>query len=194
MKSSASEYLKLGASLASSSFLQRIAIRVTMNSKDKDEPTYRLDDMSKQQKSTGNIATHLAFGVFGFVIYATFSVIVSAVQDALQGTLIPSPVVIIIIFSIVVLCALILPYVVEKIPQLVLMSAEVVFMILGIVLYVVVDRVFVRLTGVFLASLGQTLAEVGNLSKSALYGDDAMAWFSFGTGLGYLIGPLYFTG
>ena len=161
-----------------------------------DKRSYRLGDLSKGYK-TETFSTRLAFAVFGFVIYTTYSVLVSAAQDALSGTFIPTSVIIIIIYVLFLSVALFLPYVVEKIPQSVHMFVVVLSMIAGMVLFAVasiVDLVFVRLAGVFVAALGQSLAEVGNVSLSALYGDEAMAWFSLGTGLGTFVGPLYFTG
>ena len=161
-----------------------------------DERSYRLGDLSKGGK-TENFSTLLAFAVFGFVLYTTYSVILSAAQDALSGTFIPTSVIIIIIYVLFLSCALFLPYVAERIPQSALMFVAVITMIAGMLLFAaasIVDLVFVRLAGVFVASLGEALAEVGNVSFSALYGDEVMAWFSFGTGLGVFFGPLYFTG
>lgn len=157
------------------------------------EGPYRLQDMSKERNKE-TFLTHLAFGVFGFVIYATYSVLVSAAQDALRGTLIPTSVIIAILYVIFTLTALFLPYFADKIPQVLSMSAVVLSIITGLVMYAVVDLVLVRLAGAFIAAIGQSLAEVGNVSLSALYNNEAMAWFSLGTGLGLFIGPLYFTG
>ena len=161
-----------------------------------DKRSYRLGDLSKGYK-TETFSTRLAFAAFGFVIYTTYFVLLSAAQDALSGTFIPTSVIIIIMSVLYLWVALFLPYVVEKIPQSVHMFIVVLLMIVGMVLFAtayIVDLLFVRLAGVLVATLGQALAEVGNVSFSALYGDEAMAWFSFGTGLGTFAGPLYFTG
>ena len=90
--------------------------------------------------------------------------------------------------------ALILPQFIQHVPHSVLVLLILVSMVCGQILYVAVDNVVIRLLGVFLASVGGTVAEVGNVSLTALYSDKAMSWFSFGTGLGFFIGPLYFAG
>lgn len=154
---------------------------------------FKLDDMS-QDGDTETWITRLAFGVFGFVIYVLYSVILASAEDALKETVIPTSVVFVVIFFCMVLITSILPHFIHKIPQTVLLALVLVSMVGGQILYVAVDRVVIRLVGVFVASIGQTCAEVGNVSLSALYSDKAMTWFSCGTGLGFLIGPLYFAG
>ena len=158
-----------------------------------EEATFQLDDMSQESKTETRL-THVAFAVFGFVIYVLFSVNLSTAQDALQGTFIPSSAVTVLMYFCTLLAALTLPQFIHRVPQSVLLLFVLVSMGCGQILYVVADHVAIRLVGVFLASIGQAVAEVGNVSLSALYSEKAMSWFAFGTGLGFFTGPLYFAG
>ena len=164
-----------------------------MAANSQDEAAFQLDDMSRERKTETRL-TYVAFAVFGFVIYVLFSVILSAAQDALQETFIPTSVVTLLIYFCMLLVALTLPQFIHRVPQSLLLLFVLVSMECGQILYVVADRVVIRLVGVFLASIGQAVAEVGNVSLSALYSDKAISWFAFGTGLGFFTGPLYFAG
>ena len=134
------------------------------------------------------------FGVFGFILQIFFSIGISASQDILEETLVPTPVVLIsasIPFSLI---TSILPYFVLKLAQAVLLVPIVFLSITGVLLYALVEHVVVRVTGVIVVSTGVAIGEVTFVAMTALYSDSAMSSYAAGTGIGFVIGPLYYAG
>ena len=136
----------------------------------------------------------LVFGIFGFILQIFFSIGISAFQDILEATLVPTPVLLISASLPVFLISSILPYFVLKLAQKVLLVPIVFLSITGVLLYALVDHVLLRVTGVIVASTGIAIGEVTFVSMTALYGDVSMSSYATGTGIGFIAGPLYYTG
>lgn len=157
-----------------------------------DHATKRNETLSS---SEGEQSIHtFIFCVFGFILQIFFSIGISASQDILEETLVPTPVVLIsasLPFSFI---TSILPYFVLKLAQKVLLVPIVFLSILGVLLYALVEHVVLRVTGVIIVSTGVAIGEVTFVAMTALYSDAAMSSYATGTGIGFVIGPLYYAG
>lgn len=136
----------------------------------------------------------LVFGIFGFILQIFFSIGISASQDILEATLVPTPVLLISASLPFFFITSILPYFVLKLAQKVLLVPIVFLSIAGVLLYGLVEHVVLRVTGVIVVSTGVAIGEVTFVSMTALYSDIAMSSYATGTGIGFIAGPLYYTG
>lgn len=136
----------------------------------------------------------LAFGVFGFILQIFFSIGISASQDILEETLLPTPVLLISASLPFFVITSVLPCFVLKLSHKALLVPVVGLGITGVLLYALVEAVFLRVTGVIVVSTGVAIGEVTFVSMTALYSDTAMSSYSAGTGVGFIAGPLYYTG
>ena len=134
------------------------------------------------------------FGVFGFILQIFFSIGISASQDILEETLVPTPVVLISASLPFFFITSILPYFVLKLAQEVLLVPISLLSITGVLLYALVEHVVLRVTGVIIVSTGVAIGEVTFVAMTALYSDAAMSSYATGTGIGFIIGPLYYAG
>ncbi|PFX24568.1 Protein BTN1 [Stylophora pistillata] len=135
-----------------------------------------------------------AFGVFGFILQIFFSIGISASQDILEETLVPTPFLLISASLPFFVITSILPCLVLKLPHKALLVPVVGLGITGVLLYALVEAVILRVTGVIVVSTGVAIGEVTFVSMTALYSDTAMSSYSAGTGVGFIAGPLYYTG
>lgn len=136
----------------------------------------------------------LVFGIFGFILQIFFSIGLSASQDILEATLVPTPVLLIAASLPFFLITSILPHFVLKVAQEILLVPIVFLSIVGVLLYALVEHVVLRVTGVIVVSTGVAIGEVTFVSMTALYSDIAMSSYATGTGIGFIVGPLYYTG
>lgn len=134
------------------------------------------------------------FGAFGFILQVFFSIGISACQDILEETLVPTPVLLISASLPYFLTTSILPYFVLKLPPYILLTPAVLLNIVGVLMYALVEHVLARIIGVVVVSTGVAIGEVTFVSLSALYTDSAMSAYAAGTGIGFIVGPLYYTG
>lgn len=134
-----------------------------------------------------------AFGVFGFILQIFFSIGISASQDILEETLVPTPVLLISASLPFFVITSILPCFVLKLSHKALLVPVVGLGITGVLLYALVEAVILRVTGVIVVSTGVAIGEVTFVSMTALYSDTAMSSYSAGTGVGFIAGPLYYT-
>ena len=136
----------------------------------------------------------LSFGVFGFVLQIFFSTGIAASQDILEETLVPTPVLLISASLPFFIITSILPHFVQRLSQRLLLMPIVALSIVGILLYALVEGVALRVVGVVVVSSGVATGEVTFVFLTALFKDSAMSAYSAGTGLGFVIGPLYYAG
>ena len=165
-------------------------------------PNSPLDAIAHESENNQTLASspverslHLfVFGAFGFILQIFFSVGISACQDILEATLVPTPVLLISASFPFLLITSILPYFVLKLPPNILLTPVVCLSIVGVLMYALVEHVLVRIIGVVVVSTGVAIGEVTFVSLSALYTDSAMSAYAAGTGIGFIMGPLYYTG
>lgn len=138
--------------------------------------------------------TILAFFMFGFLLYATYSLIISGAQDILQGTLVPTSAVLIANIGPYFAVTLIAPYFIQRVPYFARVLTVFVLEASGLVMVVVGKQVSVKLVGVGLSSVGFGLGELSFIALTSFYHEAAVRAFSAGTGAGIALAPLYYTG
>ena len=135
-----------------------------------------------------------AFYAFGALIYTVYSVIISGAQDILAGTFIPTAAVLVTNVGPYFLVTMIAPYFIHKVPYVVRIVAIYVFFTAGLFIIVYAKEVYLKLVGICTTSLGAGIGEVSFFTLTAYYEKVTVAAYSAGTGSGFILGPLYYTG
>ena len=141
-----------------------------------------------------NTRTILAFGTLGFFSTYFFFVIVSATQDILEATVIPSSLVLLAASGPAFLVSVVYPYFLQGIPLSVASCVIFALSVTGMLITSLVREPRFKLVGVCLASFGYGGIESVFFSLSAFYGSTTVNSFAFGSGMGNLAGPLSYTG
>jgi len=135
-----------------------------------------------------------AFYAFGALIYTVYSVIISGAQDILAGTFIPTAAVLVTNVGPYFLVTMIAPYFIHKVPYVVRIVAIYAFFTAGLFIIVYAKEVYLKLVGICTTSLGAGIGEVSFFTLTAYYEKVTVAAYSAGTGSGFILGPLYYTG
>lgn len=138
--------------------------------------------------------TILAFYIFGFLIYAIYSLIISGAQDILAGTFVPTSAVLVANVGPYFVITVVAPYFIQKIAYFPRLLAICFLEATGLIMVATANRVGVRLFGVSLSSFGFGLGELSFIAMTSFYHDTAVSAFSAGTGTGISLAPLYYTG
>lgn len=138
--------------------------------------------------------TILAFYIFGFLIYAIYSLIISGAQDILAGTFVPTSAVLVANVGPYFIITVVAPYFIQKIPYFPRILAIFFLEAIGLIMVASAKRVVVRLLGISLSSFGFGLGELSFIAMTSFYHDTAVTAFSAGTGTGISLAPLYYTG
>ena len=149
-------------------------------------------DHKDQQKESFH--TVIAFFVFGTLIYATYSLIIAAAQDILAGTFIQTSMVLIADIGPYFFVTLIAPYFIQKISYFTRISTVFMSGIIGFLMLAFTEQVYWKLIGVGITSFGYGVGEVTFLALTSFYHQTTLCAYSAGTGTGFLIAPLYYTG
>ena len=136
----------------------------------------------------------ICFGGIAMLLHSFFTVVLSASQDILAGTYIPTTTILASHVATMVIVTSFLPWCMQKIPYfwrtLIVFAA----MASGTVVLITVESVYVKIIGVSLNALAHGLGEISFLALSAFYGKFSITSFAAGSGAGILLGPIYFTG
>lgn len=138
--------------------------------------------------------TILAFFIFGFLIYAIYSLIISGAQDILAGTFVPTSAVLVANVGPYFIITVVAPYFIQKVAYFPRILAIFFLEATGLILVVAAERVAVRLLGISLSSFGFGLGELSFIAMTSFYHDTTVSAFSAGTGTGISLAPLYYTG
>ena len=138
--------------------------------------------------------TMMAFFVFGALIYAAFSLIIAAAQDILAGTFFQSSMVLATFMLPYFLVSLLAPYFMQKIPYFARITTFGLACISGNIILAFAKQVHWKLVGVGVTAFGLAIGEATVLALTSFYHEATSSAFSAGTGSGYLIAPLYYTG
>lgn len=136
----------------------------------------------------------LAFYSFGALIYTVYSVIISGAQDILAGTFIPTAAVLVTNVGPYFLVTMIAPYFIHKVPYVVRIVSIYALFTAGLFIIVYAKEVYLKLVGICTTSLGAGIGEVSFFTLTAYYEKVTVAAYSAGTGSGFILGPLYYTG
>ena len=147
-----------------------------------------------QQQQRERFRTVTAFFIFGTLIYATYSLVISGAQDILAGTLIQTSMVLVADIGPYFFVTLIAPYFMQKIPYFVRITTVFLSGIGGFLMLAFAEQVHWKLIGVGIASFGYGVGEVTFLALTSFYHEVTLSAYSAGTGAGFVIAPLYYTG
>lgn len=138
--------------------------------------------------------TVTAFFIFGTLIYSTYSLVIAGTQDILAGTSIPTSISLSAMVAPGFLVTLIAPYFMHNIPYVARIMTFCCTGIGGFLMLVFAKQVHWKLIGVGIVSFGSNFSEITVLALSSYYLEATSTAFSAGTGAGFVIAPLYYTG
>lgn len=138
--------------------------------------------------------TILAFGAIGFLVDMFFYVNLSAGQDILQGTAIPTSYVLLSATGPACLSSIFYPYVFQKIPVPVASCAILALSVGGMLTISIMLEPRMKLLGVCLVSFGYGTLDSVFYPLSALYGKATVDSFPIGNGLATFLAPLSYLG
>lgn len=136
----------------------------------------------------------MAFFGLGILLNIIFSLVMVAAQDILAETYIPTSVVLIANVGPFFLVSLIVPYFMQRIPYVARAFLIFFLFVTGVIVLALARQVQWKLIGVGMVAVGAGLGEPTILSLTSFHGELTLAAFSAGTGVGFAIAPLYYTG
>lgn len=146
------------------------------------------------QEERERLRTVTAFFIFGTLIYATYSLVIAGAQDILAGTFIQTSMVLVADIGPYFLVTLIAPYFMQKIPYFARITTVFLSGIGGFLMLSFSKQVYWKLIGVGIASFGYGVGEVTFLALTSFYHEVTVTAYSAGTGAGFVLAPLYYTG
>ena len=148
----------------------------------------------RRQLERERMRTVMAFFIFGTIIYSASSLFISAAQDILAGTFIQTSLVLITFALPQFLVSLIAPYFMQRISYFIRIATHGLALISGILILALVKHVHWKLLGVGIAAFGLAIGEASIIAFTSNYNEETLGAYSGGTGFGYVIAPLYYTG
>ena len=152
------------------------------------------DGIKLNSQEGQRLRTVTAFFIFGTLIYVTYSLVIAGAQDFLAGTSIPTSVSLITLVAPGFLVTLIAPCFMHKILFVVRITMFSGTGIGGFFMLVFAKQVHWKLIGVGIVSFGSNFSAIAVLALSSFYHEATSTAFSAGTGAGFMIAPLYYTG
>ena len=143
---------------------------------------------------TEKVITTVAFFAFGFILYTVYSLLIAAAEDILKGSDIPTSAVISCIIGPYVLITFVCPYFVQKIAYLPRVIVVFILYEVGLFSLIYVERVEAKLLAVCLVSMAFGVGEMSCIAMTSFYHQVVVGVFSAGTGAGFIVAPLYYTG
>lgn len=134
-----------------------------------------------------------AFALFGLFFISTTYVILSGTQDILSGTHKPSTIVLLASVIPILIVDIVAPYFISRIPNILLISITCITISVGLIIvaYAVVDW---KIAGAGLSTFGIAVGSITVVSLTSFYEPSVVSAYSTGTGVGFLAGPVYYTG
>ena len=146
------------------------------------------------RKTSEKFLNIIAFGVFSFVGYTLYNATMSAAEDILAGTILPTSIVYFCGIGPYFLGTLLLPIFIDKISPLLGVSVTFFLEASGIILVAFLQIREAKLIGICLISAARSFTDVGFLSLTALYEEVTARAFTAGAGIGVAFGAIYYTG
>ena len=141
-----------------------------------------------------NFKNIIAFYAFGALIYTVYSIIIAGAQDILAGTFIPTAAVLVSNVGPYFLVTMVAPYFINRIPYSIRIFFIYMTFTIGLFTIVYAKEVYMKLVGICMTSLGAGTGEVSFFTLTAYYEQVTVSAYSAGTGTGFILGPLYYTG
>lgn len=140
------------------------------------------------------VRTVVSFFGVALVLHALFGVIMASTQDLLGGTNIPTTAVLLSHVGSMCLVMCIVPWFMQKLSYFIRVIAIFTFMAAGFLIIAFVENAYARLVGVAFNAVAHSFGEATFLALGAFYGEISVTSFSAGSGVGILVGPLYYLG
>ena len=137
---------------------------------------------------------NISFFAFGLILYTMWSIVISAAEDTLSASVLPTTVVLIAQSLPYAVLTTICPYFIQKFSYWSKTIAASVLFIVGILMLSVGQQLAPKLTGIVFMSLANGLGEITFIPLTALYNEQAVSAYFTGTGVGFFLGPFYYTG
>ncbi|XP_031574108.1 protein BTN1-like [Actinia tenebrosa] len=160
---------------------------LTMKEMNTKKLTTKSDSERTQQ---GNVFP--AFALFGCFFTSLTSVILAGTQDTLAGTYKPSTTVLLAGVVPLLIVDVIAPYFVNRIPNLVLVFTASISVSVGLIILAYADVEW-KIAAVALLAFGVAVGTITIVSLTSYFEPSAVSAYSSGTGVGFLLGPLYYT-
>ena len=135
-----------------------------------------------------------AFCVYGFIAGGVGLVYLTAAQDLLSGTSMPSSVLLMSSESPYLLTSALLPYFAERLPQLVVNMAIFLIYTTSLLLMALPTQIELKVLGAACTGMGYAIGSVLFTGQTARYSDVTVRAYSAGSGIGFILSNLYYTG
>jgi len=143
-----------------------------------------------EEKTSTKISFFLA-GTFPCILFVA---VIAGAQDILTETHIPTSTILMSDVLPFFLVSLFFPYIARKIPYIARVTTVVLLYVIAFSLLGFAGLVNLKVLGVIIASLGTGILSVSLLGLSTYFQPEVLSWFSTATGMGNLIGLIYYTG
>jgi len=138
--------------------------------------------------------TILAFGVIGFLVDFFFCISLSAAQDILEATRIPTTVVLLAASGPACLTTAVYPYFFQRISVSVSCCIIFILSVTGMLITSLAGDPIIKITGVCLVSFGFGGTETVFYPLTSFYGGSTINSYALGSGFSFLAAPLSYIG
>ena len=135
-----------------------------------------------------------AFGVIGFVVDFFFTIAVSASQDILEATKIPTSLVLLAAAAPACLATVIYPYVFQRVSVSVACGMSFILSVTGMLFMSLLDEPRLKLIALCLVSFGYGSTEAVFYPLTSLYGASTINSYALGSGCSFIVAPLTYIG
>ena len=134
--------------------------------------------------------TILAFGVIGFLIDFFYAINISAAQDILEATKIPTSVVLLAASGPACLTSVVYRYFAQRISVSLSCCVSFTISVTGMLIISLVDDLNIKIFGVCLVSFGYGSTEAVFCPLTSFYGASALNSLALGSGISFLVASL----
>lgn len=138
--------------------------------------------------------TILAFGVIGFLVDFFYAINISAAQDILEATKIPTSVVLLAASGPACLTSVVYPYFAQRISVSLACCVSFAISVTGMLIMSLVDDLSIKIIGVCLVSFGYGSTEAVFCPLTSFYGASALNSLALGSGISFLVATLLYIG
>ena len=138
--------------------------------------------------------TILAFGVIGFVVDFFFAINVTASEDILEATEIPTSVVLLATSGPACLVTVVYPYFFQRVSVSVACCVVFTLSVTGMLITSLVDDPSIKTVGVCLVSFGIGGTETVFYPLTSFFGESTVNSYALGSGISFMVAPLSYIG
>ncbi|XP_078373960.1 uncharacterized protein LOC144657490 [Oculina patagonica] len=135
-----------------------------------------------------------AFGVIGFLVDFFLAINISASQDILEATKIPTSVVLLAASGPACLVTVVYPYFFQRVSVPVSCCVIFTLSVTGMLITSLVDDPVIKIIGVCLVSVGIGGTETVFYPLTSLYGGSTINSYALGSGISFIVAPLIYIG